>query len=257
MKYAAINGPFTLPKLQVVGLAAAMWIASSLGSARAESFTFGSNANNLLGAPTKTLASGAFTMNLAAGPAGSGLWEAGSDVGMGVDSTAVLGPGGSAARFDRINGVSEFIEFSFDSPGVLTGLNFDGVKDEALEYFLLESTAGVRVNLFDSAANISIPGAIDNAVLQGAITGQVVYLLEGGGFDDETNSLSIPFVAGQVFKLTYAEVGGGLGAAFEPIIAPNGARLQSISVAVPEPATFVLAAGALAMLCVARSRRFA
>jgi hypothetical protein len=195
-------------------------------------------------------------MDLVAGPPGGGLWETGSALGMGVDATAVLGPGGQAARFDRIGGTSEYVEFSFDAPGVLTGLNFDGVKDESLEYFLLESSGGVRINLFDSAANTTIPGAIDNALAQGVVTGQVVYMLEGGGFDDETNSLFVPFTAGQVFKLTYLEVGGGLGEPFEPTEVPNGARLQSITV-VPEPASLVLAvaAGCAALVAAPRGPR--
>ncbi len=229
---------------------------SFAATARGETFAFGLGANNLLGATSKTLNSGGFAMDLVAGPAGSGLWETAGVGGMGVDSTAVLGPGGQAARFERINGTGEFVEFFFDVPALLTGLNFDGVKDESLEYFILESTGGLRVNLFDSAANITIPGAIDNAVLQGAVTGQVVYMLEGGGFDDETNNLAIPFAAGQVFRITYAEVGGGLGAAFEPIIAPNGARLQGITVAaVPEPASLALSVGTAGILIMAALAR--
>jgi hypothetical protein len=227
-----------------------------IATARGETFAFGGAANSLLGATSKIIHSGGFEMNLVAGPAGSGLWESGGVGGMGVDSTAVLGPGGLPARFDRINGSSEFVEFSFDAPGLLTGIDFDGVKDESFEYFILESTGGLRINFFDSAANITIPGAIDNAVLQGAVSGPVVYLLEGNGFDDETNTLAIPFTAGQVFRITYAEVGGGLGAAFEPILAPNGARLQGITVAaVPEPTTLTLAGSACMVLVVSLGRR--
>lgn len=245
-----------VPILRVAVFVVALILSSAWGAARGETFTFGSNANDLVGAATKTLVSGDFTMELAAGPLGSGLWETGSELGMGVDSTAVLGPGGSSARFDRIGGVSEYIEFSFGVPGILTGLNFDGVKDESFEYFLLESMGGVHVNLFDSAANITIAGAIDNAVLQGAVTGEVVYMLEGGGFDDETNSLSIAFLAGQVFRLTYLELGGGLGAQFEPTLAPNGARLQSITVAaVPEPSALALMLSAVGALFAAAARR--
>jgi hypothetical protein len=221
-------------------------------TARGETFAFGSGLNNFVGATSKQLSTGAFGMNLAAGPTGSGLWETDGGGGMGVDSSPVLGPGGLAARFDRVNGASEFVEFSFDVPGRLTGIDFDGVKDESLEFFILESAGGLRINFFDSAANTTIPGAIDNAVLQGAVTGQVVYLLEGGGFDDETTSLAVPFEAGQVFRLTYAEVGGGLGAAYEPVLAPNGARLQGITVAaVPEPDSFTLALAAVGLLFVA------
>jgi hypothetical protein len=239
------------------GFFAATLLIGGATRSPAEVFSFGLDANNLLGAATKTIASGEYSMHLAAGPPGGGLWETSSALGMGVDATDVLGPGGQAARFDRINGVSEYIEFSFDAPGVLTGLNFDGVKDETFEYFILETTGGVRINLFDSAANTTVPGAIDNAVTQGAVVGQVVYLLEGGGFDDETNSLSVPFAAGQMFTLAYAEVGGGLGEAFEPIGEPNGARLQSITVApVPEPSTAALwGASAAALWIACRWRR--
>ncbi|MGD9721253.1 MAG: hypothetical protein AB7O59_08595 [Pirellulales bacterium] len=229
-------------------------VALLASAAEAETFTFGFDANNLNGTPSTTLTAGAFSMDLAAGPAGSGLWETNSIFGMGVDSEAVLGPGGLPARFDRINGTSEYIEFSFGQSGILTGLNFDGVKDESLEYFLLEST-GVHVNFFDSFANTTIPGAVDNALLQGAITGGVVYLLENGTYDDETIDLAIPFVAGQIFRLSYQEVGGGLGAQYEPTIAPNGARLQGISV-VPEPGAWKLfAVGALLFAWVTLTRR--
>lgn len=230
----------------LAALAIGCWLP---GPVHGETFSFGANANDLVGAASKTLVSGSFTMELSAGPAGSGLWETGNLLGMGVDSTAVLGAGGLSARFDRVAGISEFIEFSFATSGILTGLNFDGVKDEALEYFLLESTAGVRVNLFDSAANSTIPGAIDNAVLLGAVTGQVIYMLEGGGYDDEVDSLAIPFAGGQVFRLTYLELGGGLGAQYEPTIAPNGARLQGITVTnVPEPTSLGLAASGAGLL---------
>jgi hypothetical protein len=242
--------------LRAVGLVAALLIWGAADQACGETFTFGSNANDLVGAASKTLVSGDFVMDLSAGPVGSGLWETGSALGMGVDSTAVLGGGGQSARFDRISGVSEFIEFSFSAPGMLTGLNFDGVKDESFEYFLLESAGGVRVNLFDSAANVTIAGAIDNAVLLGAVTGEVIYMLEGGGFDDETSSLAIPFAAGQVFRLTYLELGGGLGPQFEPTLEPNGARLQSITVtAVPEPTALAMVSIAAGLLLAAAARR--
>ncbi len=222
----------------------------------AETFSFGFSANNLLGASSKSLVAGDFGLNLVAGPPGAGLWETNSIFGMGVDATNLLGPGGQAARFDRINGTSEYIEFSFDRPGILTGLNFDGVKDESLEYFLLE-TPGVRVNLFDSFANTTIPGAVDNAIVQGALTGEIVYLLENGIQDDETIDLAIPFAAGQMFRLTYMEVGGGLGSAFEPTEIPNGARLQGITVAaVPEPAAGVALAIGGALLIGPLIRRY-
>lgn len=239
-------------------LASLLGLAATVSGADAQSatFTFGHQANHLNNAPAVQLTSAGVTMDLAAGPVGSGLNESNSDLGLGVDSTAVLQAGGLPTKFERLDGVSEFVEFSFDRAGVLEGLNFDGIKDESLEYFLLETAGGLRVNFFDSAANTTIPGAIDNAVALGAITGQVVYLLEDANYNDEAIGLGIPFAAGEVFRLTIYDVGGGLGAAFEPIDVPDGGRLQSIAVAIPEPAGVVLAAcAAVGVAFLARRRR--
>jgi len=226
------------------------WMAATTAahSLQAATFRFGLDANDLRGVPTAELGSAGVVMQLAAGPPGSTLWETGSSLGLGVDSRDVLGPGGQF-RFDRISGISEYIEFSFDQEGMLTGLSFEGVKDESLEYFLLE-TDGKRFNFFDSAANITIPGAIDNALALEALSGTVIYLLETDLYNDEVIDLSIPFSAGQVFRLTYMELGGGLGPLYEPIGTPNGARLQSITVsAVPEPRAEILMAAAAVLGC--------
>ena len=223
------------------------------GAARSQSTTFSFSGHGILATPTATVTAGAWTLNLAAGgPSGALLYESG-----GGAPFLGVGPDGDNFDFNVVGGTSEFVAFSFNQPGILTGLNFDGVKDESLEYFILETNAGVRLNFFDSAANTTIPGAVDNAVAQGAVTGGIVYLLEVSGFDDEVIDLAIPFTAGQVFRLSYAEVGGGLGADFEPIVVPNGSRLQSLTVAsVPEPAGVLLATtGAVACLAIGARRR--
>jgi hypothetical protein len=140
-----------------------------------------------------------------------------------------------------VNGVqsaaAEAIAFSFSKRGYLTGIDFDGVKDETLEHFVFTSSGGIRINFFDSAADTTIPGAVTNAPPE-TLWGDVVYLLEGGGFDDEVHDLRIPFAPGQLFVLTYAELPPvnlflyGVG---------DGARLQGITVVeVPEPATALI-----------------
>ncbi|REK17443.1 MAG: PEP-CTERM sorting domain-containing protein [Planctomycetota bacterium] len=210
--------------------------------------TFAFSNNGISNQPAASLTSGDFTLNLAAGgPAGSYLYESNGNPELGV------GPGGSNLSIEIIGGVAEYVEFSFDEPGILRGIDFDGVKDEALEFFLLES-AGVRINFFDSAANTTVAGAVDNAVNQGVVTGDVFYLLETFQFDDTAMNLAIPFSAGQTFRLTYSHI-GDLGAPYSPTEPQNGARIQTITVDVPEPSSFLLAAAGLAVLGFAHRRR--
>jgi hypothetical protein len=232
-----------------------------MSPALADTFPFGNNVNGLNaapGPPSKTFIGSDFTMRLSAGPAGAVLRETGGSAGLGVDSSPLLPTttdllafsmsllGGSSA----LAGSSEFVEFSFDQPGVLTGINFDGLSDERLEFFRLETTGGVRYNFFDSAANTTVPGAVEGA----ALPGTEIYLLEIlGGPNDEAQELAIPFTAGQVFTLTYDELGAEHGA----LIAGNGASLQGITVAaVPEPAAiFTVIQGGLAVVACLRHRR--
>jgi hypothetical protein len=226
----------------------------------AETFPFGSNSqNNINGTSAAVLRKGSFTMQLQPQLAGALLSEL-STAGMGIDSVPVVGSGNDQpALFDVLGGsgslagTGEAVRFSFAQPGVLTGIDFDGVKDESLEYFILESTGGVRVNFFDSAANLTIPNAVDAAVLAGAVTGAVVYLLEiNDAIDDEAQNLSISFAAGQEFTLTF----NALGPEFRPILASNGARFQSITVqSVPEPCDVAMTIGLGLAYCIATVRR--
>ena len=228
--------------------------------ARAASWTFGSNANGLTNLSSKTfLPVDAFKMNLSVNnPAGARFFESDA-AGLTVNSTGLAGitdlEGADKINLLDVAGVpataAESVVFSFDTPGVLTGIDFDGVKDEALEFFILTSSGGLRINFFDSFANTSIPGAVDDAA--GQITGDIIYLLETGSFDDEAQSLHIPFAAGQQFVVTYAELA--------PVAHPdyemgNGARLQGITVeAVPEPTTGVISIGVALLISMRRRRR--
>jgi hypothetical protein len=229
----------------------ALWAVFANQSCAA-TFTFGSDANNFNSAatPSTSLTSEEFAMQLAAGPSGAILHETTTPTGMGVASALIgsdVDPGGLNSfnvLQGSLEGVSEYIEFSFARPGLLTGLNFDGMSDEKLEFFTLISTGGLRINFVDSAANASdhpnpdhlFP--VDEALSDGALVGDVVYLLEiNTTIDDEVKDLEIPFAAGQVFTLSYAYLGHIYGQQ-----AGDGSTLQGITVrAVPEPATSLLA----------------
>ena len=237
-------------------------------SASAGRFSFGNNVNGLNAAPgpaSATLHSGGVNMHMVAGPEGALLRETNGPAGLGVDSSplapavtdnlpfsmAILGGSGPQA------GSGEYVEFWFDQPGMLTGLEFDGVKDELLEYFLLESTGGLSIYFFDSSANNPDVGhplferPLDAAIDAGLLTGDVVLLWEAAGlYSDDVHGLHIPFAAGQTFRLTF-------GAVAPPYAqgAPNGASLQGITVAaVPEPAAWLLAAAAGWALAIGQSR---
>ncbi len=234
--------------------------AATPAVSRSATFSFGGSQNNLNGLESKSLSAGGFAMQLSTTIPGTRLNEP-QNAGLGIDSTPVVGANDLATPLFNLLGGSgplagagEGVRFSFDQPGLLTGLNFDGVKDESLEYFVLETPGGERYNFFDSAANVSIPGAVDSAIAAHVVTGHVIYLLEiNSAIDDEAQGLQIPFGSGQQFTLTYNE----LGSQFGPLEAANGARLQAITVApAPEPATCALvAAGGLAVWTGLRKRR--
>lgn len=227
------------------------------GSSYAATFSFGNDQNGITNLPSASLSTGGITMDMIAQPSGAVFNDTGS-AGMGIVSRSIAGVfDPNIDKFDVLLDdnqdplFAESLKFSFNRRGVLTGINFDGVKDESLEYFILTDASGVRISFFDSAANESVSGAVDEAVSSGAVTGDVVYLLEiDAAIDDEARGLSIPFVAGGEFTLTYAE----LGAEFNPLEPGNGSRLQGITVApIPEPAAHLLAVVG-AVLCALRRR---
>lgn len=241
----------------LIGFLLLVGIPISAGAQSAQ-FVFGNHANGLEGVTDAVLTEGDYSLALVAGPSGA-IFNERNPLGIGVDARTlpgVTGGGGDALNIIQgdppLAGQPEFLTMSFDRDGVITAIDFDGVKDESLEYFILTTESGARVNFFDSAANTSVPGAVDNAINDGVITGEVVYLLEEFQvFDDETFGLSIPFSAGELITLTYSELGQEYG----PIDNPNGARFQGITVTVPEPSVSAMLAAALLTVAVrGRSR---
>jgi hypothetical protein len=150
-------------------------------------------------------------------------------------------PGGEHEDFEMAEDVGEAIRFSFDKPGILTGLDFDGVKDENYEYMLLQTVTIPDTYFFDAFDGSSAdPGLI-------SVPGVVWFLNEFTPPDDGVLDLAIPFAAGQEFTITYGELSVGLPG--------NGARLQRIVVAaVPEPTAYAILLAAVLRLALFRRR---
>lgn len=210
-------------------------------------FSFGGNRNGLTDATSAAVTEDGVTLSITPVIPGSTLNELGQS-GLGVNSLGVpdvadLGTTASRLDFNLLqgsgpfDGAGEAISFAFNRSGVLTELDFDGVKDESFEFFRLESS-GIDVTFFDSMADPLVATA----------PGDLVFLQEEVGnplVDDRSPPLSIPFAAGQTFTLTFGELPEGTVA--------NGARLQGVTVAaVPEPAAGV--ALLLASACVLLGR---
>ena len=197
---------------------------------------------------TGSLTVAELTLELQAGPASAGAVLREFSAGLGIQSRTVAGVfDPNLDKFDVLLDVlgTDTLTFSFDKPGVLTGIDFDGVKDEPLEFFTLESTNGLQLHFFDSQA-------VPSLVTAAALPGQVIYLLETAQFDDEIRNLQIRFSAGEQFKLTYGEL-DRLFAVPEP---GNGARLQSITVEeIQEPVAWILLAVGSALTALPLPRR--
>jgi hypothetical protein len=181
---------------------------------------------------------------------------------IGIDSRAVAGALDVGDRFgtDKINvlggtgaaaGTSETITFSFNRGGVLDALLFDGVKDETLEYFRLQSPGGGVLLLFDFEAEFR---PVQQGFSLAAVVSEPVQLFDDAG--DDAMGLGIPFAAGAQFVLSYGEL------PFPPRYVPktpdqppNGARWQGlIVVEAPEPSAVWLVWAALAGLAPLRRR---
>ncbi len=203
----------------------------------AATFVFNSSTNSMNGLAVTSLTDDGFTMTLAAGPAGAVLDDVDAQ-GLGINSRGIPGAvDDDATKFNVIEGTSpvsgqgESAEFSFDRAGILTALDFDGVKDELFEYFRLDTGSGEPIYFFDSMAD---PAGIN-------VDGMVIFLQESATLDDEISGLSIPFSAGQVLTLSYGQLGAG-----------NGSRWEGLTVAVPEPNGLAL----LLFLVLPLKRRF-
>ncbi|TWT88520.1 hypothetical protein Mal64_20030 [Pseudobythopirellula maris] len=222
-------------------------------AAQAERFQFGSNANGVSGLTTATVTEGPATMTLAAAPYGAVFNEASSS-GLGLNSRAIAGvTDNSNDKFDVLGGAAagegESITFSFDQPGYITMLDFDGVKDESFEFFYLTIPGGEVWSIFDSQIGLRLKDIGEIA------EPNVTLLTEAGAADDDLFDLHIPFQAGEVFTLQYSEYfpdASNWADGFTPFEG-NGSKFQGLEATfVPEPTAGLLgliglAWGALAM----------
>jgi hypothetical protein len=221
----------------------------------AETLVFEDNLHALTGQTSATVAAGSFAGTFTAGPAGARLNE-NDDAGLGIDnrlvagSTADTGINRGATKFNIIGGSgplagsAEFITFSFDKPGVLQHLLFDGLKDESLEFFGLLLPSGATLTIFDSQTLSKLTDqGFDLADLQ--VTNPVLCQDE----EDDLYDLNYRFAAGEVFTLTYGEVDfNAILPGYVPVVdqVPNGARLQGMAV-IPEPTATMLVAAAMVL----------
>ncbi len=217
-------------------------LALPFGTANAETlFSFRNTVHGIDTMSSGAITTNGLTMQLSAGPSTAGALFREFNSGLGVVSRGT--PGINDPSLDTFNVLSdssgnpiegETMTFSFDKAGTLRELDFDGVKDEAYEYFVLQTTTSPDLYFFDSFINTmgGDPSFIN-------VPGQVVFLQEGtSAIDDKTLPLNIPFAAGQEFVLTY----GQLNTAQPGQEIGNGARLQGITVVPEPPALFTVLA---------------
>jgi hypothetical protein len=225
-----------------------------------ETLIFEDNLHALTGQTSAAVAVGSYSGTFTAGPAGARLNE-NDDAGLGNDNrlvagaTADTGINRGATKFNIIGGSgplagsAEFITFSFDKPGVLQHLFFDGLKDESLEFFELLLPNGNKRTIFDSQTQAKLTDqGFDLADLQ--VPNPILCQDE----EDDLYDLNYRFAAGEVFKLTYGEVDfNSILPGYVPVVdqVANGARFQGLAV-IPEPTTTVLVA---AVMVLASTRR--
>lgn len=217
---------------------------------------FGRNANNLTGQRSAVLnVSGTF-VSISPATAGAVFDESDSD-GLGLDSGGINGVlDEEVSKFSRLAGTSasqfEGIAFSFNKPGRLQELMFDGLKDEPLEYFSLITPAGEEFTLFDFEAGLRLEQQ-GFAFTTGDL--QVPNPTLADDASDDFTGLGIPYGVGEVFILSYGEIDfdGAVLPGYAPIdrSTPNGARFQGIRfMTIPEPTSLMLLAIAIGGLSV-------
>ena len=211
----------------------------------AASFLLGGEANGLTGLSSKTLSRAGISMSLAVGVNLPGaVFDEADARGVTINSSAVPGVTDvdGSTKINLLAGpvATESLTFSFDKAGVIDDLLFDGITDDALEYFRLESSGGYLATFFD----FEIPAIVDVGLITEP---NIEYMYTGVGFNDDRFGINIPFQAGEMFTLSYGQVdalvptGGSLG---------NGGRFGGVNVhAVPEPGgAMLLVAVAIAAL---------
>jgi hypothetical protein len=221
-------------------------VFSAVGSpAFAASFLFGLEAQGVSGLSSKTLTHDGISMSFAVGANLPGAVFNESDWrGVTIDSSAVAGAtdieGGSKINLLAGPVVTESLTFSFDKAGVIDDVFFDGITDDALEFFRLESTGGYLATFFD----FEIPAIVDVGLITEP---NIEFIYTDAVLNDDRLAINIPFQAGEVFTLLYGQVDSLLPHGAQR---GNGARFGGVNVhAVPEPAAAVLLTlGALAAL---------
>jgi hypothetical protein len=215
----------------------------------AASFVFGGEANGLSGVASKTLSHDGISMSFAVGANLPGAVFNESDWrGVTIDSSAVAGvtdiEGGTKINLLAGPVVTESLTFSFDKAGVIDDIFFDGITDDALEFFRLESTGGYLGTFFD----FEIPAIVDVGLITEP---NIEFIYTDAVLNDDRFGINIPFQASEVFTLSYGQLdalvpnGGELG---------NGGRFGGVNVhVVPEPASvWLVVAGALVVLQIRR-----
>jgi hypothetical protein len=225
-------------------------------------FLFGSRAGgstgSVVGRTTATLDAGGLAATFVAGPTGAVLDDSNVQ-GLGIDSRSLSGasdvtPQSSPTKLNLIDGThplagsSEWLEFSFSRHGVLRTLLLDGVKDETLEFAILQLPDGTVRTVMDSQAeyrlNLQGYGLSDLGVARPSPAQEE---------DDDLGGLDIAFRPGERFRLSYGEFDGARVPNYRPfpqyppeIPQPRGDgwRFQGVIVEIPEPAAAALAAAA-------------
>lgn len=224
-------------------------------------FLFGNGGiqNSIAGMASADVQNGSVTMMLTAGPAGS-RFDDSDEQGLGIDSVdtsaGISDP--DRSKVNLITGhplgtkIGEAISFSFNRPGILHDLLFDGVKDETLEYFSLTLPNGQVMTIFDSQTRFRL-GIQDYALSDLNLANPVQCQTE----NDDLMGIDYRYQAGQVFTLTYGEGDYGLIPDYRtnprfpqfPNAVGDGCRFQGVNVSViPEPSTIVLLIVALRLI---------
>jgi len=211
-------------------LVGSLSIASTSGFAA--SFPLGGDANGLSGLSSKTLTADGIAMSISVVANLPGAVFNEFDFrGVTIDSAAVAGVTDIEGN-GKINLVAgpvatESLTFSFDTAGVIDDIFFDGITDDALEFFRLQSTGGYLATFFD----FEIPNVVDVGLITEP---NIEYLFTDAVANDDRLGINILFQAGEVFTLSYGQVDSLLPVGAER---GNGARFGGVNVhAVPEPA---------------------
>lgn len=217
----------------------------------AASFPLGGDANGLTGLASKSIVSDGITMTLAvAANLPGAVFDEFDFRGVTISSAAVAGVTDieGSGKINLLGGpvATESLTFSFDKAGVIDDIFFDGITDDALEFFRLQSTGGYLATFFD----FEIPAIVDVGLITEP---NIEYIYTDAVLNDDRLGINIPFQAGEVFTLSYGQVDSLLPAGAQR---GNGARFGGVNVhPVPEPAAGALWLSIGAIVWVKRKSR--